>query len=106
MSGIETVKVIVDAEKHAAKIIEEATSKANSIRKGIDPLIAEKRQKMVADANKEVSYIASRAEEEGKREAENFENQSTEELRGLVARASARKDPTVEKLVTMVTKVD
>jgi len=105
MSSIETVKVIVEAERHAAKTIDDASTKAIAIRKTIDAVIQEKRQRMVVDAKKEASYIAARAEEEGKREAELQEQESTEQLRQLVARASAKKESTIEKLVSLIMQV-
>jgi len=102
MSGIDTVKVIVDAEKQAAKMIGDAMNEASAIRKRIDSLVLEQRQQMLVEARKEAADIAARAGEEGKREAEQFEKESTDALKSLVARASARKDSTVEKLVTMI----
>jgi F0F1-type ATP synthase membrane subunit b/b' len=60
---------------------------------------------MLSESKKEASYIAARAEEEGKREAEQQEQESTELLRQLVARASAKKEPTIEKLVSLIMQV-
>jgi len=106
MSGIETVKVIVDAERQAAKIVEDAMTQAATIRKKIDSLIQEQRQQMLADAKKEAAAIAARAEEEGRLEAESLEKESAQMLQDLVAKASAKKDATVEKLVTIVMQVE
>jgi F0F1-type ATP synthase membrane subunit b/b' len=106
MSGIETVKVIVDAERQAAKIIDDATVTAATIRKRIDSLIQEQREQMLSEAKKEAVAITARAEEEGKLEAETFEKESGEMLGDLVARASGKKDATVNKLVAMITEVE
>jgi F0F1-type ATP synthase membrane subunit b/b' len=106
MSGIETVKVIVDAEKQAAKIIEEAVTEASAIRKRIDSLIQQQRQQMLAEAKKEAAAIAARAGEEGRLEAEQYERQAIQTLEALVVRASAKKDATVEKLVTIMMRVE
>lgn len=106
MSGIETVKIIVDAEKQAAKLIDDAMNEASAIRKKIDSLVQTQRQEMLAEASREAASIAARAEEEGRLEAEQLEKQSTETLQALAARASARTDATVTKLVTMMLQVD
>lgn len=106
MSGIETVKIIVDAEKQAAKMIDDAMTQASAIRKRIDSLVQQQRQQMLAEAKKEADGIAGRAEEEGRLEAEQFERESMEVLKALVARASAKKDATVEKLVTMMMRLE
>jgi len=106
MSGIETVKVIIDAERQAAKMIDDAMTEASAIRKRIDSLIQEQRQQMLSAAKKEAAGIAARAEEEGKLEAERYERESAQALEALAARASSKKDATVEKLVTMVMRVE
>ena len=106
MSGIETVKVIVDAEKQAAKMIEDATTKASAIRKSLDSLVQNQRQQMLAEAKKEAAGIAARAEEEGRLEAEQHEIEFKDTLQSLVAKASARKEATVEKLVTMTMRAE
>ena len=106
MSGIETVKIIVDAEKQAAKMINDAMNEASAIRKKIDSIVQTQRREMLAEANKEAASIAARAEEEGRFEAEQLEKQSTEALKAIASRASARRDATVEKLVTMMLQVE
>jgi F0F1-type ATP synthase membrane subunit b/b' len=106
MSGIETVKIIVDAEKQAAKMIDNAIIEASAIRKRIDSLVQQQRQQMLSEAKKEAAAIAARAGEEGKLEAEQYERESTQALQALVARASAKKDATVEKLVTLMMRVE
>jgi len=106
MSGIETVKIIVDAERQAAKMIDDAMAEAAAIRKQIDCLIHQQRQQMLAEAKKEAAAISSRAGEEGKLEAAKYEMESAQGLQSLVARASSRKDATVDKLVTMMMLVE
>jgi F0F1-type ATP synthase membrane subunit b/b' len=106
MSGIETVQAIVDAERQAAKIIDDAMANAATIRKRIDSLILDQHQQMLSEAKKQAAEIAARAEEEGKLEAEKCEKESVERLSDLVAKASAKKDPTVEKLVAIIMRVE
>ena len=106
MSGLETVKIIVDAERQAAKIIEDATTQAANIRRGIEPRIQMERQKTLADARKEATSITAHAEEEGKLEAERYEKESVQTLRDVVTKASAKKEATVDKLVTIILQVD
>jgi len=102
MSGIETVQVIVNAEKQAAKIVQDAEAKAADIRKKIDSLIQKQRTEMLATAKKEAVSIVQRAEEEGKREAESYEKESAVRIRELITKASSKKNTTVEKLVDLV----
>jgi trehalose/maltose hydrolase-like predicted phosphorylase len=106
MSGIETVKVIVDAERQAAKIIDDAMVDAAAIRKRINSLILDQHQQMLSEARKEAAAITARAEAEGRLEAERSEKESVEMLSDLVAKASAKKDATVEKLVTIIMRVE
>jgi vacuolar-type H+-ATPase subunit H len=106
MSGIETVKLIVNAEKQAAKMIEDATTRAAAIRRRIDSLIQEQRQETLAQAKKEAAAITAEAEEDGRAEAEQYEKDSTKGLQSLIARALAKKDTTVEDLVTMMMQVE
>ena len=102
MSGLETVKVIVDAERQAAKIIQDAEATAANIRKKIDSLIQQQRTEMLATAKKEAAALVQQAEVEGKREAENYEKESAVRIRELITQASSKKSATVEKLVGMV----
>ena len=102
MSGIETVKVIVNAEKQAAKMIQDAEATATDIRKKIDSLIQQQRTEMLDTAKKQASALVQQAEEEGKREAASYEKESEARTRELITRASSKKSATVEKLVTLV----
>jgi vacuolar-type H+-ATPase subunit H len=102
MSGMETVKIIVDAEREAAKILQDAQNRALQIRKKIDSLIQEQRQEMLTTARKEAAAIVRRAEEEGKSEAESYEMESARETSKLVSSASSRRAPTIEKLVSLI----
>lgn len=102
MSGIETIKIIVEAEKEATKILQDAQTKASGIRKRLDLLIQEQREETLRSAKKEAAVIVQRAEEEGKREAENYEKESGERIRQLVSKTSTKKNAAVDKLVSIV----
>jgi len=106
MSGIETVKVIVDAEKRAAKMIDDAMAEATAIRKRIDSLIQQQRQQMLEDAKKQAAAIAARAGEEGKLEADKYEDEAVQTLRRLVDQASSKKNTAVEKLSNIIMRVE
>ena len=106
MSGLDTVKIIVDAERQAAKIIEDANARAGDIRKGIGTGIQEQRQQILEAARKDAAAIVARAEEEGKLEADAYQKESAQALQALVAKASARKDAAVEKLVTIIMRAE
>ena len=102
MSGLETVKIIVEAEKEASKILEDAQRKSAEIRKQIDVTIETQRLEALRSARQEASAITQRAEVEGKSEAENFQRDSTGELRELICKASGKKQLAVNKLLEMV----
>jgi len=102
MSGIETVKIIVEAEKEAAKILEDAQTKASEIRKRLDLLIQDQREETLRSAEKETAVILQRAEEEGKLESASYEKESGERIRQLVSKASTKKNAAVDKLVSIV----
>jgi vacuolar-type H+-ATPase subunit H len=102
MSGIEAVKIIVNAEKEAARIVEEAQSKATQIRKGIDLRIQDLRQQTFDGAKKEAAEIVKRAEEEGKVEAVEVTREAEKKIQELVTKASAKKNTAVDHLVGII----
>jgi vacuolar-type H+-ATPase subunit H len=105
MSSIETVKIIVGAEKEAAKILEDAQSKATAIRKQLPLQIQQQREEIMQNATKSAADIIQRADQEGKAEAENYEKTSEPSVRELATKASLMKNAAVEKLVGMVLEV-
>jgi vacuolar-type H+-ATPase subunit H len=102
MSGLETVKIIVDAEKQASRMLEEAQRNATEIRKQIDITIEQQRTEALRSAKQQASVIIQHAESEGKAEAERFKQDSAGELGKLVATASGKKESTVKKLLELV----
>jgi vacuolar-type H+-ATPase subunit H len=102
MSGLETIKIIVDAEKEASRMLEEAQRKATEIRKQIDVTIENQRTEALGSAKQRASEITERAENEGKSEAEKFELESSGKLREVVTNASSKKESAVKKLVELV----
>jgi vacuolar-type H+-ATPase subunit H len=102
MSGIETIKIIVNAEKEAAKILEEAQNRASEIRKRLDSMIQEQREDMLHTARKEAATLVEEGEQNGKAEAAAYEKEAENDTRQILARASARKDQAVTKVVETV----
>lgn len=102
MSGIETVKIIVDAEKEAAQMLEQAKARAAAIRKDLGSKIQVERERMLAAAKKEAEAIVQRAEEESKLETEGYQKDAAQRLKELVTRASTKKNTAIEKLVSIV----
>ena len=102
MSGIETVKIIVDAEKEASEMLTKAQARAIEIRKELDSRIKGEREHTLSAAKKEATVIVQRAEEEGKLEAASLEKKTGEKIRQVVASASAKKTPTIDKLVSII----
>jgi len=102
MSGIETVKVIVEAEKQAAEILADAHSRAETIRKRLDTLIEEQRMETVQAARKEATALVASAQSEAITEGQVFEKDAQSKIREMLDRASARKGLAVEKLVSIL----
>jgi len=99
MSGIETVKVIVEAEREAARILDMAQSKATAVRAQLDLQIQQQRELILQAAKKHAADILQRAEEEGKVEAQNYEKASEATVHDLVTKASLKKSAAVERLL-------
>jgi vacuolar-type H+-ATPase subunit H len=102
MSGIETVKIIVEAEKKAAKILNDAQNKAWEIRKRLDSMVETEREGLLRSAKNQASTIVERAESEGKTEAQELEKNSQSAIRQIVTRATAQKGVAVERLVALI----
>lgn len=102
LSGIETVKIIVNAEKEASKILEEAQNRASEIRKRLDSLLQEQLEEMLRNARKEAATLIQDAEQKGKTEAAAYEKEAGNDTRQVLTRASARKDQAVNKVVETV----
>ena len=102
MSGIETIKIIVNAEKEAAKILEVAQNRASEIRKRLDSMIQEQREDMLRTARKEAATLVQEAEQKGKAEAAAYEKEAENDTRQILTRASTRKDQAVTKVVEAV----
>lgn len=102
MSGIETIKIIVDAEKEATKILEEAQNRAAEIRKRLDSLIQEQLEETLRNARKEAATLIQYAEQKGRAEAAAYEKEAVNDTRQVVTRASARKDQAVTRVVETV----
>ena len=104
MSGIETVKIIVNAEKEAAKILDDAQKKATEIRKQLNTLIQQQREEILNPAKKEATSIVEDAEKKGKDDAENHGRESQDEMIKTISKASAKKDEAVTRLVNIILK--
>lgn len=102
MSGIETVRIIVKAEKEAAKTLEDAQAKASQIRKHLDSMLEANREELLRTSKNEASMIMKQAEAEGKAEAQEFERNSKSAIQQVITRASAQKGSAVEKLVVLI----
>ena len=102
MSGLETVKIIVEAEKEAARTLENAQAKASEIHKQLYSLIETERQELVRSTEAETSMIMRQAEAEGKTQAQEFEKNSQSAIQQRIAHASTQKAAAVERLVALV----
>ncbi len=102
MSGIETIKIIVDSEREAAKMLADADAKALEIRKRLDSLIQIQRNEALNAAKKEAAALVQKAENDGKAESLEYEKDAENRIRTVVSRASAKKGEAVEKLVALI----
>jgi len=102
MSGIETIKIIVDSEREAARMLADADAKALEIRKRLDSLIQAQRNEILNAAKKEASALVQRAENEGKAESHNYEKGAEEQTRTVVNRALAKQDEAIKKLIALI----
>jgi len=102
MSGIETVKVIVEAEKEAAKVLADADTRAREIRKRLDSLVQEQREEAIRAARKEATAIVANAQSAAITEGQVFEKDAQTKMHDMLDRASARKGLAVDKLVSML----
>ena len=96
MSGLETVKIIVDAEKEASKMLNDAQVKALEIRKQVDSMIGAEREKRLSKARKEAESLVQRAEAEGKEEAARIKDDSMEKTKRDLQKAFSAR-PAAEK---------
>jgi vacuolar-type H+-ATPase subunit H len=102
MSGLETVKIIVDAEKEGSNMLNEAQARASEIRKQIDTLVEVEREKRLSVARKEAASIVQKAESEGKSEAIRYQEESKQNIKKVLQRASANQAAAVKTLFDMI----
>ena len=102
MSGIETVKIIVDAEKEASEMLQNAQARATEIRKELDTRIKREREEILKSARKEAATIIENAQHDAKLEATAYEKEAGQKTRQVVSKASTKKGPAVDKLVSLV----
>jgi len=102
MSGVETVKVIVEAEKEAAKILADAQTRAGEIRKRLDSLIEKQRDETIEAARKKATALVADAKSEAGIEGQAFEKDAKSKMREMLERASGRRGEAVEKLVSIL----
>jgi len=102
MSGLETVKIIVDAEKEASKMLNEAQDKAVEIRQQVDVAIASEREKRLSKARNEAESIVQQAEVEGKAEAARLQKESEGRIKQDLQRASAAHSTAVKALLEII----
>jgi hypothetical protein len=98
MSGLETVKIIVDAEREASRILSEAQTKASETRKQIDIMIEAEREKRLSIARGEAALVVQRAEAEGRSEALFYEEEEKRRIKQELQKASANRAAAVNAL--------
>jgi hypothetical protein len=106
MSGIETIKIIVDAEKEAAKILADAQARTIAIRKTLGSLIEKQREETIRAAKREAEALVQNAESSSDAEAQDFEKHEKENIHQVIANAISKKEAAIEKLVGLVTEMN
>jgi len=96
---LETVKIIVDAEKEASKMLNDAHVKAMEIRRQVDGAITAEREKRLSKARKEAESVVQRAETEGKLEAARLKEKSVEETKRNLQKAASAHPAAVKALL-------
>jgi hypothetical protein len=104
MSGLETVKIIVDAEKEASNLLAQAEARALEIKRELDSQILKEREAKLAAARDKATAITQKAEADGKSEALRYAKESETRAREIIQRASARKTHTVKALSELILK--
>jgi V/A-type H+/Na+-transporting ATPase subunit G/H len=102
MSGLETVKIIVDAEKEASKMLNDAQVKALEIQRQVDTAIAAEREKRLSKAKKEAESIVQRAESECKVEAARLREEAMEETKRNLQKAGSAHSAAVKALLEII----
>jgi vacuolar-type H+-ATPase subunit E/Vma4 len=102
MSGVESVHIIVEAEKEAAKILQDAHARASEIRKTLDSVIEERREETLRTAKREATALIQSAEHEASTEAETYERSTLQAIGQAISDASSKKGAAVEKLVMII----
>jgi hypothetical protein len=102
MSGLETIKIIVESEREAAKMLADADAKALEIRKRLDALIQTQRNDALNAARKEAATLVQTAENDGRAESQAYEREAENKIRTVVSRASAKKNEAIDKLVALI----
>lgn len=98
MSGLEIVKIIVDAEKEARDLLAQAETNSLNIRKKVDSEINRERDEKLSAAKSEAKARLDKAETAGKAEAVQIEKESETRIKQLVQNASNKKTTTVKAL--------
>jgi len=102
MSGRETVKIIVDAEKEASKMLNDAQAKALEIRKQVDVVVAVEREERLSKARKEAESVVQRAETESKAEAARLKDEAMERTKRSLQKAASSHPTAVKALLEII----
>ena len=102
LSGLATVKTIVNAEKEALSLLNHSQAKAIEIRKQVAGYVLNEREEKLSIARKEVASIVEKAELDGKSEALQYEKESEVRINELIQRASSKKSAAVKALSDMI----
>ena len=103
MSGIETIKIIVDSEREALrKCWLTPMPKHWKFGKRLDSLIQTQRNEALNTAKKEAAAMVQRAENIAIAQSQQYEKDAENKTRSVISHASAKKGEAVEKLVALI----
>ncbi len=104
MSQLRAIKSVVEAEREAKKIVEDAKMKERDMRRELEKRAKEKSKEILSKVSVEVEKMIEEARSQGEREAAELMNQSAAKLKSDVERASRKKTKAVEALLEKLTK--
>ncbi len=104
MSQLRAIKSVVEAEREAKRIVEDAKMKEQDMRRELERRAKEKSKEILSKASVEAEKLIEEARSQGEREAAELMNHSAAKLKSDVERASRKKTNAMEALLEKLTK--
>jgi len=102
LSGVEAVKRIVETEREAESIIEEAREKSREIRIKTEKEKDEVKKKVAGELKRERERIFKDVEDEAKKECQEIRTQTEKQLKTFQDRFLKNKDKAVDAVLSSI----